>query len=44
MNQFDSQKIQQNKCMCQADLTFSPPNSNHKLVKFDLILSKNARL
>ena len=44
MNQSDSQRIQQKRCMCHADLTFSPPNSYYKRFKFDLILNKSVRL
>ena len=41
MNQFDSQKIQQKRSMCQTDLRFSLSNIRQKRVKFDLILNKN---
>ena len=44
MNQSDSQKIQQKRCTCQADFTFSPENSHFKRFKFDLILNKSVRL
>ena len=44
MNKSGSQKIQQKRCTCQTDLTFSLPNSHYKRFKFDLILSKSIRL
>ena len=40
MDQFDSYKIQQKRCMRQTDLTFSPQNSHYKRFKFDLFLTK----
>ena len=44
MNQSDNQKIEQKRCTCQADKTFSPPNSHYKLFKFDFNFSKSVRL
>ena len=44
MNQSDSQKIEQKRCTCQPDFTFSPPNSHYKRFKFELILNKSVRL
>ena len=41
MNQSGIQKIQQKRCACRADLTFSQTNSHYKRFKFDLILSKS---
>ena len=43
MNQSDRQKIQQNRCMFQADLTSSFPNIHYKRFKFDLIFNKSVR-
>ena len=33
MNQSDNQNVQQKRCMCQTDLTFSLLNSHYKRVK-----------
>ena len=44
MNQFNSQKIEQKRCMCQADFTFSQLNIHYKRFKFDLALNKSVRL
>ena len=44
MNQSNSQKIEKNRCMCQADFTFSQLNIHYKRFKFDLILNKSVRL
>ena len=44
MNQSDSQRTEQKRYPCQADLTFSSPNSHYKRFKFGLILNKSVRL
>ena len=44
MNQSNSQKIEQKRCMCQADFTFSQLNIHYKRFKFDLIFNKSVRL
>ena len=44
MNQSDSQKIEQKRCTCQADLIFSLQNSHYKRFKFDLAFNKSVRL
>ena len=44
MNESNSQKIEQKRCMCQADFTFSQLNIHYKRFKFDLILNKSVRL
>ena len=44
MNQSNNQKIEQKRCMCQADFTFSQLNIHYKRFKFDLILNKSVRL
>ena len=42
MNQSNSQKIEQKRCMCQANFTFSQLNIHYKRFKFDL--NKSVRL
>ena len=44
MNQSNSQKIEQKRCMYQSDFTFSQLNIHYKRFKFDLILNKSVRL
>ena len=44
MNQSNSQKIEQKRCMYQADFTFSQLNIHYKRFKFYLILNKSVRL